>query len=140
LKILVAADGSKYTRHALDYLTRHRGMFGGDPEVHLVHVRPQLPGHAASALGRDVVDRYYREETGKALAGAKRRLEAAGMTYREVQLVGDPGEQVAAHAKTGKFDLVVVGSHGHGTLANLVLGSVANKVLAGCKVPTLIVR
>ncbi|MDP4770616.1 MAG: universal stress protein, partial [Limnohabitans sp.] len=38
------------------------------------------------------------------------------------------------------FDLVVMGSHGHGTLGNLVMGSVATQVLANCKVPVLLVR
>jgi nucleotide-binding universal stress UspA family protein len=33
-----------------------------------------------------------------------------------------------------------MGSHGHGTLVNLVMGSVATKVLAHCKVPVLMVR
>ena len=43
-------------------------------------------------------------------------------------------------AKRGKFDLVVMGSHGHGLFRNLVLGSVATRVLAACTVPVLIIR
>jgi nucleotide-binding universal stress UspA family protein len=43
-------------------------------------------------------------------------------------------------AEDGKFDLVVMGSHGHSALANLVMGSVATQVLAHCKVPVLLVR
>ena len=38
------------------------------------------------------------------------------------------------------YDLVILGSHGHGTLVNLVMGSVATQVLAHCKVPVLLVR
>jgi nucleotide-binding universal stress UspA family protein len=34
----------------------------------------------------------------------------------------------------------MMGSHGHGTLGSLVMGSVATKVLAGCKTPVLLVR
>ena len=33
-----------------------------------------------------------------------------------------------------------MGSHGHGNLGNLVLGSVATKVLAGSKLPVLLIR
>jgi len=47
---------------------------------------------------------------------------------------------IAKTATDGKFDLVVMGSHGHGALVNLVVGSVATEVLASCKVPVLIVR
>jgi nucleotide-binding universal stress UspA family protein len=35
---------------------------------------------------------------------------------------------------------VVLGSHGHSALGNLVMGSVATQVLAHCKVPVLLVR
>jgi len=35
---------------------------------------------------------------------------------------------------------LMMGSHGHGNLANVVMGSVATKVLASCKLPVLLVR
>lgn len=50
------------------------------------------------------------------------------------------GETIAKVADTGKFDLLVMGSHGHGAIATLVMGSVTTQVLAHCKVPLLIVR
>jgi nucleotide-binding universal stress UspA family protein len=140
VKILLAADGSNYTRHAVKYLIRHRANFGVEPVVHLLNVRPPLPGRAARALSRATVDRYYREETRKALAMAKRVLDRERIAYREVGLVGDPGAAIASYAKRGKFSLVIMGSHGQGALKGLVLGSVASKVLANCKVPVLIVR
>jgi nucleotide-binding universal stress UspA family protein len=43
-------------------------------------------------------------------------------------------------ATSGKFDLVLMGSRGHSRLMNLVLGSVATQVLAGCGVPVLLIR
>lgn len=140
MKILVAADGSKFTRQAIKYLTDHFKMFGPHPEIDILHVRPPLPGRAAAALGRNVVQRYYDDETNKALAAARRVLTKAGVKYRELHAVGDPGEEIAEHAQRGKYSLIVMGSHGHGMLATLVLGSAASKVLAQCKVPTLIVR
>jgi nucleotide-binding universal stress UspA family protein len=36
--------------------------------------------------------------------------------------------------------LIVMGSHGHSSLGNVVLGSVANRVLARCKTPVLLIR
>jgi nucleotide-binding universal stress UspA family protein len=53
---------------------------------------------------------------------------------------GAPADAVVALADKGGFDLIVMGSHGHGTLANLVLGSVATKVLASTRVPVLLIR
>jgi len=54
--------------------------------------------------------------------------------------LGTTGETIAKFAESGKFDLVIMGSHGHGVLVNLVMGSVATQVLARSKVPVLLVR
>ncbi len=139
MKILLAADGSVFTRHAVNYLIKHLDMFG-EPELRLAHVRTPIPGRAASALSKSVVQKYYSDETVKSLAPARRLLDKAGLKYGITQLLGDPGAEIAALAKKGKFDLVVMGSHGHGALGSLVLGSAASKVLGHCKVPVLIVR
>lgn len=139
-KILIAADGSKYTQKAVDYLVQNRAQFGGQPEIQLVHVRTPLPGRAAAALGRAAVNKYYDEETRKALGAAMRSLDKAKLEYNVVPRVGDPGTEIANYATKGRFTLVVMGSHGHGQLATLALGSVASKVLAQCKTPLLIIR
>jgi nucleotide-binding universal stress UspA family protein len=54
--------------------------------------------------------------------------------------VGAPGELIASTAAKGGYDLLMLGSHGHGALVNLVTGSVATKVLAQCKTPVLLIR
>jgi nucleotide-binding universal stress UspA family protein len=54
--------------------------------------------------------------------------------------VGHAAEAIAEVAAAGKFDLIVMGSHGHSSVTNLVLGSVVTRVLAQAKVPVLIVR
>jgi nucleotide-binding universal stress UspA family protein len=54
--------------------------------------------------------------------------------------VGPAADLIADTATKGRFDLVMMGSHGHGTLKNLVLGSVATKVLAQCSTPVLLIR
>ena len=140
LKILLAADGSKCSARAVDYLIKHRAQFGDGLNLALLHVRMPLPGHAASALGRAVVEKYYADESHKALAAATRKLERAGLVFTEVHRLGDPGVEIARYAAESKFDLVLMGSHGHGRLTNLVLGSCTSKVLAQCKVPLLVIR
>lgn len=139
-KILVAADGSAYTIKALEYLIEHRAQFGLSPVLELIHVHHPLPSRAASALGRDTVRKYHEDETRKALVPARRMLDKAGFTYTVVQRVGDAAEEISAYAQKGKFTLLVMGSHGHGALATMALGSTVSKVLARCKTPMLILR
>ena len=141
MKILLAADGSEYTKRAARHLARHLGWFARAPEVHLLHVRPPLPyPRAAAYVGKAAVEKYEREESEAALAVAERVLRKAGIAYESEWRVGDVAATIRDYAKKNGIDLVVLGSHGHGALANLALGSVATKVIATSKQPVLIVR
>jgi nucleotide-binding universal stress UspA family protein len=57
-----------------------------------------------------------------------------------VAKIGHAAEVIAQQADKGGYDLVVLGSHGQSALLNLVMGSVATKVIANCKLPVLLVR
>ena len=140
MKILLAVDDSKCAMRAVTHVIDNVGMFGPDPEIHLLHVERPLPGRATAAAGRTVVQSYYLEQSTKALSRASRALTRSGIQYKPVHLIGDPGETIAAYSKREKFPLVVIGSHGQGALSSMVLGSVAHKVLALCDTPALIIR
>ena len=140
MKTLLATDGSNHARKSVDYVIKHSDMLGDEPDLTLVHVQARLPNRAAAALSRTAVDRYYRDQAERALAPARRALSAKGIPFKEAKLFGDAGETIAAFATRGKFSLVVMGSRGMGGFGSLVLGSVAHKVLAACKVPALIIR
>jgi len=67
-------------------------------------------------------------------------FEQQGIHATFVHTIGHVAQSIADLAEEGKFDLVVMGSRGHGDMVNLVLGSVATKVLAKCSVPVLLIR
>ena len=141
MKILIAIDGSKYGERAADYVARHFEVLGKSPQqIHLIYVQPPLPPHAASHLKRGDADAYYADEAGKALAPAKAGMASAGMQCTDSFVVGDPAEQLAAAAEKGGYDMLVMGSHGHGLFTSVALGSTVTKVLSACKVPLLIIR
>jgi nucleotide-binding universal stress UspA family protein len=141
MKILLAADGSEYTKRAAKHLAGHLKWFSQLPEVHLFHVHAPLPyGGAAAVVGKSAVAKYQKEDSEKALAVAEKVLDKAGIAYQAHWRVGQVVDELAAFVKANDIDLIVMGSHGHGVIANLTLGSVATKVLAGTKVPVLIVR
>ena len=141
MKILVAADGSRYTKRMLSYLAAHEESFGSrQHRFTVLTVVAQVPARAAGALNKELVQDYYAEEAERTLKPIRAFLSKQGVDAVFEYRVGNAAEQIAAIARKGKFDLVMMGSHGHGALARLVMGSVTGRVLASCEVPLLIVR
>lgn len=141
LRILIAADGSAYTKLAAQHLAEHLDWFSAKPEIHVVHVQPPLPYPRAQALvGKAAVLAYQQEEAEAALAVAEKELDKAGVPYRTSWRVGDIVTELDTYVKANRIDLVIMGSHGHGALANLALGSIAQKCIATLDVPIMIVR
>ena len=140
MKILLAVDGSSYTKKMLAYLTTHDELFGASNDYSVLTVQPALPPRVRAAVGKEVVDSYYAEETEKIMAPVAKFLAHHGISAKIDWKVGPAGETIAKFADEGKFDLLIMGSHGHGALGNLVMGSVATQVLAHSKVPVLLVR
>ncbi len=141
MKILLAIDGSPYTKKMLAYLTTHLDMFSSeDHSFTLLSVYMPLPNRVYSSLPRDVVTSYFEEEFEKVSAPVITYLARHNIVPEAVWKMGNPGDVIAEFAEAGQFDLLVMGSRGHGALGNLVLGSVATRVLAHCSTPVLIVR
>lgn len=139
MKILLAVDGSPYTKKMLAYLTTH-DLFTQGNDYTIFTAQPVLPPRARAAVGKKVADQYHAEEAEKILAPVSKFLLRHGIDAKSSWKTGHAGETIAEFADSGQFDLLIMGSHGHGVLVNLVMGSVATKVLAHCKVPVLLVR
>ena len=140
MKILLAVDGSKYTKKMLAYLTTHDEIFSASNAYSVLTVQPALPPRARAAVGKEVVNSYYADETDKVIAPVAKFLARHGISAKSEWKVGPAGETIAKFADDGKFDLLIMGSHGHGALGSLVMGSVATQVLAHSKVPVVLVR
>ena len=140
MKILLAVDGSAYTKKMLAYLVTHEDLFSNNNSFTLLTVQPQLPTRARNVVGKEAADNYYRQESERVLGPATQFLLRHGIDAKTVSKVGHAGEVICKTADTGKFDMVVMGSHGHGLFGSLVMGSVATQVLAHSKVPVLLVR
>ena len=140
MKILLAVDGSSYTKKMLAYVTTHLEMFSGDNEFTALTVQGALPPRARAAVGKEVVDQYYAEEAAKVLDPVVKFLGRHDLKVKSLSKVGNAGETIAKTAESGKFDMIIMGSRGHGALGSLVMGSVATRVLANCSTPVLLVR
>ena len=141
MKILVAADGSSYTKRMLGYLAAHDESFGSKQhQFTILTIVGPIPARAANALSKKIVHDHYAEEAEATLKPIRAFFAKQGVDAQFEYRVGNAGDQIAAIARKGKFNLVMMGSHGHGALAGLVVGSVTSRVLASCDVPVLIIR
>jgi nucleotide-binding universal stress UspA family protein len=141
MKILVAADGSPFTKQMLAYLAAHDEWLGaGRHEYTVLTSVPALPPRAASVVDKEAVKSYYAEEADKVFKPIRTFFKRQGIAAEFVSKTGSAPEVIAKMAESGGFDLLIMGSHGHGSLTNLVMGSVATKVMAHCKTPVLLIR
>lgn len=140
MKILAAVDGSPYTKRMLAYLAAHDEWLGAQHAYTIIHSVPAVPPRAAAVLDKAVLKAHYDEEAEKVFKPIRAFFTKQGIQANFVSKVGPPADTIASAADKGGYDLLILGSHGHGTLGNLVMGSVATKVLANCGTPALLIR
>ncbi|MEO3711465.1 MULTISPECIES: universal stress protein [Roseateles] len=140
MKILVAVDGSSFTKRMLAYLVAHDEWLGNAHQYTVLHAVPAVPPRAAAVLDKAVLKSYYDDEAEKVLKTVRTFFEKQKVRAEFISKVGPAADVIGAAANKGKFDLLLMGSHGHSTLGNLVLGSVATKVMSQTDVPVLLVR
>jgi len=140
MKILLPVDGSEYTKHMLSYIAAHDELLGSGNEYAVVNAVAPIPLHASRFLDHSTLEVYYREQAEDVLRPVKRFAEQQGWKFRASHVVGHAPDVIAALATAEKADLIVMGTHGHTAMLNVVLGSVATGVLARCKQPVLLVR
>jgi len=139
MKILLAIDGSQVTKRMLGYVAAHDELFGPAHDYTVVNVVAPVPGYAARFLDQTILDDYYRQEAEQVFKPVRDFAEMQHWKLRLVHKHGHAAEVIAATAESEHCDLVVMGTHGHSSLGNVVLGSVATGVLARCKMPVLLI-
>lgn len=140
MKILFAADGSKYTKKALAFLVNHEEIPGADGEVVVLNVQAPVPSRVKSMLGSADINAYHAEESQKVLGPVERFLKRQKINFRTVATVGSPTAEILRVAKREKAHMIVMGTHGQGLLSRALIGSVAQRVIADCEIPVLLVK
>lgn len=140
MKILVPVDGSGYTKRMLAYLAAHDEWMGQHHAYTLLNVQPAVPARAAAVIDKATLKAYYESESEKVFKPIRSFFKRQGLTVDFQAKVGHAADLISQVADKGKYELLVLGSHGQSALLNLVMGSVATKVIANCKVPVLLIR
>jgi nucleotide-binding universal stress UspA family protein len=145
--IVAAVDESELAERALEHGARIAGMF--EAELVLVEVAPPWIGPASPYLPHAAeMVRESRDERIAAvreyLDATERRLADRVPPIRRVRSVidehGGEARGILRAAKDADADLIVLGTHGLGTLRRVLIGSVADKVLRAADRPVLVVR
>ena len=108
MKILLAVDGSKYTKRMLGYVAAHDDWLGGQHRYTVLTVVPYPHPRAAAVTARETIQRYYQQEQEAVLKSvraffAKQRLDAEFLGE-----TGDAAERIAEQVRRSKPDLIVI--------------------------------
>ncbi|HWR88567.1 MAG TPA: universal stress protein [Acidiferrobacterales bacterium] len=139
-KILLPVDGSEGSARAARHVAGIAAMVK-DLEVHLVNVQPLGDDWMVRRMIKsEELVQMEREWGESAIAQARTILKAAGIACVEHIEQGEIAPTVARLAQELVCDQIVMGTHGRSALGDLVLGSVAVKVLHLAKVPVTLVK
>ncbi|MGD9855347.1 MAG: universal stress protein [Planctomycetaceae bacterium] len=141
-RILAATDFSECSEHALRYACEFAEAFGAD--LHLIYVN-EPPAAAYSEFGIGLVGVQGIEEDIQ--RGAEAKLNTLpGLQWQDklaisrAVLFGTPFIEVVRYAREHEIDLIVLGTHGRGAIAHMLMGSTAEKVVRKAPCPVLTVR
>jgi nucleotide-binding universal stress UspA family protein len=138
-RIVFATDFSEASALALPYANDLAQRYGAT--LHLLHVvqDPLSQPWSAEAYVMNIGD-LVQEWTRAANAELSRVATTCSGTPVISCRVGRPAHEILAYAKEIGADLLVLGSHGHGALAQMMLGSVAERVVRHASCPVMTVR
>jgi nucleotide-binding universal stress UspA family protein len=141
--IVAAVDFSNATPGVLGSAVELAKAFGAS--LHVLHVLEPEPSYTAYGFTPDefpAIHLFQEEARKRATARLDEMLKqvSSDVTSATVHLAeGSPLHAVLDYVKESGADLVVVGSHGHGAVAALLLGSVAEGMVRKAVVPTLVI-
>jgi nucleotide-binding universal stress UspA family protein len=163
-KILYATDLSENARYAFAYAVSLANLYNAS--ITFIHVLSEIPnildksviGYISEERWEEIKSQHV-EEAREAIIGKKRdhlairdalhhfsenlkeNSEGEDFVTDEIIVVrGNPVEEIIKYSEEKNCDLIVMGTHGHGTLADAMMGSTARRVLRRSRKPVLVVR
>ena len=128
LRALVPVDGSSNSlcavRHVIKLVQDREPL-----EIHLLNVQPPIRGDVTAFVAKEDVQGFHIDEGHKCLKRACELLDEAGMHYTTHIYVGHAAQVIAEVAKELGCDKVIMGTHGYGTVRQLLMGSISHAAI-----------
>ncbi len=137
--ILVAVDGSQNSDRAVHHAIKLAKLVPGTV-LHLLNVQPSVGGVVTMFVPKSNIDSYHRDEGDKALTSAVKICADSGVRAERHISVGRAGPVVSEFAKRLGCRTIVMGTRGHSGIGGVLLGSVAQDVIAHAEVPVCLVK
>ena len=135
-RILFAHDGGMLAERALVYLEHVARV--EDAEVIVLHVY-ELPQRYSATEGYEVLREQYDAIAQEIVDDAVAYLRERSVTAHGLALPGDSSQMILETAEREDISLVVIGSRGPSSMAEVMLGSVSLEVLRHAPCPVLVV-
>jgi nucleotide-binding universal stress UspA family protein len=141
MKILVTSDGSKASLAAVQHAAELAIALRTKDRITLLSVHDHLAfQHVKKFVNQGALEDYLRELSEKELAAARAVLEKSRVKFDIEIRQGHVADEIVKSAHEGKFDMIVMGTKGRSALKDLLLGSVAQRVVAMSKIPVVLVK
>lgn len=138
-RILVPVDGSDNAMRALCHAIGRARDAGG--EIHVLHVEPPPQYQEARLYAmREDIARIHREARQRLLQDAVGELQQAGVPHVSHLADGEVAHAIAQFAESQQMDEIVMGTRGMTAFGQMLLGSVASRVVHFVKVPVTLVK
>ena len=133
---MVPLDGSKNSLRGLDNaISIARAC---QATITGIYVMPIYPKSIFDAMMPYYI--HPEKEAKKFMAGAKKRSAQKGILFKSKIISGSPTYEIEKLAKSKRFDLIVVGARGRGSLKEAFLGSVSHAIVHKSRIPVLVIK
>lgn len=138
-RILMPTDFSDSGKTALMYAVAFADQFGA--AVDLLHVVEPVPsGALLSYRPLEELKQSMRSDAEKHMEDLHGEWGDYAFPVNKIVVEGYPFVEIIKHARESNADMIVMGTHGRGAIAHMLLGSVAEKVVRKAPCPVLTVR
>ncbi len=141
MKILVPTDGSDCALRALEFAIHLVQKVGAQASITLISVHDDAGlKHVKKHFPKGTVVKYLHDLSVKDLKSSRKKLEEFSLDHEVIIKTGHVAAEICKVAKSGKFDLIAMGAKGRSTFSDLLIGSVAQRVISATHVPVTLIK